>query len=99
MKSSLSRLADYAHANRINLYLAMMPDVHNLEHYQLGFAHQVLQETATSLGYTYLDLLPYFGKLPPKDIWAMPGDPHPNALGHQIMADAIYPVLTSRGSQ
>ena len=96
MKSSLKRLADYAHANKINLYLAMMPDVHNLEHYQLGFAHQIVQQTAAQFGYTYLDLLPYFGRLPPKDIWAMSGDPHPNALGHQIMADAIFPMLVGR---
>ena len=28
-----------------------------------------------------------------KDIWAMPGDSHPNALGHRIMKEQIYPSL------
>ena len=95
MKKALKRLGDYAHGHGINLYLAMVPDVHNLENYQLGFAHQIVKQTATTLGYKYIDLLPYFGTLAPKDVWAMPGDPHPNALGHQLMADALYPLLTA----
>ena len=40
-----------------------------------------------------MDQLPAMRNLTPKDMWAMPGDPHPNALGHQRMAEAIYPLL------
>jgi len=36
--------------------------------------------------------VPYFGELKPSDVWAM-GDPHPNALGHSIMAGALVPVV------
>jgi len=25
----------------------------------------------------------------------MPGDPHPNALGHALMAGALFPVLAA----
>jgi hypothetical protein len=94
MKAALQRLADYARANGIRLYLAMIPDIHNLGNYPFGFAHESMAKLAGQLGYRYLDLLPYFGKLPPEQIWAMPGDPHPNSLGHQIMEEAIYPWLT-----
>jgi hypothetical protein len=27
----------------------------------------------------------------------MPGDPHPNGFGHDLMARAIYPVLAAEG--
>lgn len=93
MKSSLRKLADYARANGIRIYLAMTPDVHNLKHYQLGFIHDLVKDIAKEDGYRYIDLLPAFGGLSPEDVWAMPGDPHPNALGHELMAKAIAPLL------
>jgi len=95
MKAALERLADYARAHGIRLYLTMIPDIHNLKNYPFGFAHEAMARVAAEYDYRYLDLLPFFGKLSPERIWAMPGDPHPNALGHQIMADAIYPLLTA----
>jgi hypothetical protein len=33
---------------------------------------------------------------PPEQLWAMPGDPHPNAFGHELMANAIFPVLARK---
>ncbi len=93
MRDALARLAAYAHGHGIRLYLTLVPDIHDLEQYRLQFAHDMVADVARTLGYTYLDLLPYFGKLTPQEVWAMPGDPHPNAKGHEIMADAIYPML------
>lgn len=93
MKTELAKLADYAKQHGIRIYLTMVPDVHNLGSYQLAFAHKEVEQIATQLGYKYLDLLPAFGNLSPEQVWAMPGDPHPNALGHKLMADDIYPLL------
>jgi lysophospholipase L1-like esterase len=93
MKSSLRKLADYARANDIRIYLAMTPDVHNLKQYQLGFVHDMVKRIAAEDGYRYIDLLPAFGGLSPAEVWAMPGDPHPNALGHELMAKAVAPLL------
>jgi hypothetical protein len=73
--------------------MAMTPDVHDLKHYQFGFVHDRMKVIASELGYTYVDLLPAFGILAPSEVWAMPGDPHPNGLGHKLMADALTPVL------
>jgi lysophospholipase L1-like esterase len=92
-EAALKRLADFARAHSIRIYLAMIPDIHNLENYPFAFAHQTMGRVAAEDGYRYLDLLPFFGTLPSRKIWAMPGDPHPNALGHAIMADAVYPLL------
>jgi lysophospholipase L1-like esterase len=92
-QESLKKLADYAKAHHIRLYLAMMPDIHNLKNYQFGFIHEAMQKVAAQDDYVFVDLLPAFGALSPEQIWAMPGDPHPNALGHKLMAEALFPVL------
>ncbi len=93
MQNQLRQLADYAKARKIRLYLAMTPDVHNLMNYPFGFIHEIMRKIAQQDGYTFIDLLPALGKLSPEKIWAMPGDPHPNSLGHKLMADAILPIL------
>lgn len=93
MQSRLKELADYAKARHVRLYLAMTPDVHNLIDYQFTFVHAIMRRIAEADGYTFVDLLPAMQGRPPQELFAMPGDPHPNALGHQLMADAIFPVV------
>jgi hypothetical protein len=92
-QAQLRELAEYCKANNIRYYLAMMPDIHDLENYQFGFVHQAVKQVAESNGYIFIDLLPAFGRLAPRQIWAMPGDPHPNAVGHTLMAKALFPIL------
>jgi len=73
--------------------LAMTPDVHDLVDYRFGYIHELMRKTAEEDGYRYVDLLPPMKNLRPAQLWSMPGDPHPNALGHRLMAEAIYPAL------
>lgn len=93
MKNQMKMLADYAKVHDIRLYLAMTPDVHDLANYRFGFIHDRMKAIANDLGMRYIDLLPALGKRPPEEIWAMPGDPHPNAIAHGLMADALLPVI------
>jgi lysophospholipase L1-like esterase len=97
MKRQLARLAAHAKEHGIRLYLAMTPDVHNLVDYKLGFVHDIMRGIAQEDGYAYIDLLPAMLGRPPQEIWAMPGDPHPNALGHRLMADAILAAVAKTG--
>src|SRR5262249_32639826 len=46
MQSKLRELADYAKRNNIRLYLAMVPDVHNLIDYKFGFVHDAMRKIA-----------------------------------------------------
>ena len=93
MREKLKELANYANSHGIRIYLAMTPDVHNLIDYKFGYIHDMMRQIAVDDGYTYVDLLPAMRGRPPQQLFAMPGDPHPNALGHQLMAEAIFPVL------
>jgi len=96
MVGSLQRLADYAKQKNIRLFFVMTPDIHNLENYQFGFIHEQMRALASSMEYRFIDLLPDMENITPTEIWAMPGDPHPNSFGHKIMAEAIYPYLAGK---
>lgn len=93
MRAALAKLADYAKRNNTRVYLAMTPDVHDLVDYRFGFVHDQMRAVAGDLGFTYVDQLPAMRNLTPKELWSMPGDPHPNSLGHLRMAEAIYPAV------
>ncbi len=93
MQHRLSDLSDYARTHGVRLYLAMTPDVHNLVDYKLGFVHEIMRRVAERSGYVYVDLLPALSGRRSEELFAMPGDPHPNALGHALMAAAIAPVI------
>lgn len=96
MLAALRRLAVHARARGARVILAVQPDVHNLENYRLGFIHERMAEVAAELGVTYVNLYPAFADQKASRIWAMSGDPHPNAFGHQLIAEALYPVLKAR---
>jgi lysophospholipase L1-like esterase len=93
MRQALAQLADWAKQNNVRIYLAMTPDVHDLVNYPFEEVHETMRSLARQMGYKYIDLLPVLRNLTPQDLWSMPGDPHPNALGHKLMANAIYPAL------
>jgi len=93
MRAALHDLATIAKQRGIRVYLAMTPDVHDLVDYKFGFIHQEMARVAAEEGFRYVDLLPPMRNLTPRELWSMPGDPHPNGLGHRLMAEALYPAL------
>lgn len=99
MEQELKRLAQFAQAHGIRLYFMMIPDVHDLIDYKFMFVHDIMRDFVKANGYAYIDLLPAMTGLKPQEIWAMPGDPHPNAVGHKLMADAIFPAIVRQSVQ
>lgn len=93
MKASLKRLAVYAKDKKIKVLLAMTPDFHNLTDYSLGFIHQSIAKISNDLGFTYVDLLPALNDRDATTLWSMPGDPHPNSVGHELMANTLHQNL------
>ena len=89
----------YARERGIRLYFMMIPDVHDLLDYKFMFVHDIMQNFAKQNGYAYVDMLPAMTGLRPQEIWAMPGDPHPNAFAHKLMADAIFPLIVRPSMQ
>ena len=93
MVAALTKLSVYAQSHNIRAYLAVTPDVHNLKQYPFSFIHEEMGRLSKKLGYHFVDLYPSLQGLTPEQVWSMPGDPHPNSLGHLKMAEAIVPVL------
>ncbi|QQS14016.1 MAG: SGNH/GDSL hydrolase family protein [Rhodospirillales bacterium] len=93
MIEALKRLKTYADSKGIRVYLAMTPDVHDLVDYKFDFIHERVKAIAAADGFTYVDLLPAMRNRTPQELWSMPGDPHPNGLGHRLMAEAIFPAI------
>jgi hypothetical protein len=92
MEASLTRLA--ADTRGKTVILAMMPDIHNLRNYPFKAIHAQMKSLAEGLGWRYVDLLPALESVPqPEALYAIPGDPHPNADGHRLMAEALLPML------
>ncbi len=93
MQEALKRLSDHAQEKGIRLHLAMVPDVHNLKDYKFQFIHDKMRTISDKYGYAFIDLFPAFEGLDAEEVWAMPGDPHPNSLGHEKMAGALLAPL------
>ncbi len=93
MTASLKKLSEYARARHIPVVLAMTPDIHNLKDYPYDYIHKELEQLSSQLGFVYLDLLPAFKGKDATSLWNMPGDPHHNSLGHELMAESLFPVL------
>lgn len=93
MKRSLGALAEYAKAHDIRIFLAMAPETHDLVDYKFEFAHDLMGRIAAEQGYVYIDLLPIMRNISPEKVFVMPGDPHPNRFGHELMARGILPAI------
>ncbi len=93
MERNLEKLADYAETNNIRIYLVMIPDINNLIDYKFDYIHSIIEGIAKSNKYIFIDTLPQFRGISFESLYAMPGDPHPNAFGHKIIAEKIFPVL------
>ncbi len=93
MEKALTRLAELAKEDGATVVLAMMPDIHNLKPYPFQFIHDHMKHLSERLGWQYVDLLPALQSQKPEDLYTIPGDPHPNGLGHRLMAEALLPVV------
>src|SRR5262249_49293266 len=71
LREPLHGLSDYAQSNHIRLYLAMVPDIHNLHDYKLHFIHESVASLARQYHYHYIDLFPAFVGMKPEEVWAM----------------------------
>lgn len=93
MIAAFESLREYCAQHSIRVYFLMTPDIHQLYDYPFDFIHDKMTSLAREKGFTYIDPLESFLKYDPKELWAMPGDPHPNEVGHEIMAEAVYAKL------
>ena len=95
MIQALEDLRQMSREDGFRVVVAMTPDIHQMDPYPFGFIHEKMREAALGFGWTYVDLYEPMSKIPAQELWAMPGDPHLNAKGHRLMAETLWPVLST----
>lgn len=96
-KNALYQIIDIAKKNKIKILIVIYPEFHNFKNYEFDEVTRFVSDIAKSKNVSVLDLLPYYRNYKPEPIWVSFEDVHPNALGHQVAADAIYEKLINEG--
>lgn len=89
-ESALRQIIQISKLNNITVLVVNFPEFHNFKNYSFNEVNEFVSNITEQEGATYLDLLPYYKNYNPQDIWVSFEDVHPNELGHNIAADAIY---------
>jgi len=77
-----------------HLRVATWPVLAHLDReYPFRAAHETIGRFCHASGIAWLDLLPALQGRAAEDLWVHPHDPHPNALAHRLVAEALVPVV------
>lgn len=91
VKEAFQRLKAYKDEKGIFVLVTMIPDIHVLDDYPLDFVHEKIKRLSEENGFDFLDFKEVLLEAGDQEsLWAMPGDPHPNALGHSLMSEELY---------
>jgi lysophospholipase L1-like esterase len=102
---TLNRIAtmrDQAAKDGVPTLIMIIPDFHNLANgtpYESLYAK--MEKGFSDRKLTTINTVPvyqkrYAGK--ESELWIQPDDPHPNAKGHEVMADVLYDSLSKPGA-
>ncbi|CAA7612116.1 GDSL-type esterase/lipase family protein [Magnetospirillum sp. UT-4] len=95
-RDEVAWLARECRARGITLVITMTPDLHYLNDYPFQAIHDKVRDLAAEVGAGYLDFLDGLRGIDARTLWNMPGDPHPNAKGHAIMANQLLSYLGAK---
>lgn len=94
-QSALADLAAIGKAKHIPTVMYILPELHDLSpSYPFLEVDHTLALIGARLRMPVIDLFPALqGYSPEANLWVSPGDAHPNALAHSILARAMYKSL------
>ncbi len=92
-KEYFRKLRDYCRAHGIGVLIASVPEIHDVRHYKLQSITDLVHKMADEDGFEFVDSLDWMRTVDSPKLWITPGDPHPNVLGHQLIAQAIFSKL------
>lgn len=89
-QQALASLAATCREHRIALRLMLIPELHFPGGtYPFANVHAQVAQVAEAEGVPALDLQHAFQGVPPRQLWVSPGDAHPNALAHAVIAKEL----------
>jgi lysophospholipase L1-like esterase len=92
-KEYFKKLRDYCKEHGIGVLIANIPEIHDVQHYRLQSITDLAHNMADEYGFQFVDSLDWMRTVDSPKLWIAPGDPHPNVLGHQFIAQAIFSKL------
>ncbi len=93
MVAAFQRLDAMAKEDGFKVILAVTPDSHDLADFPYKREYDKIKNLGSRLGWMTVDFTPSLQLVPQAQLWIMPSDPHYNAQGLQIMAEAIGPAV------
>ncbi len=84
----LTQFAALCRQARAQCTVALVPELQR-QPYGLAAVHARVADLARGLALGVVDLAPALGDVPPRQLWVMPDDAHPNAEGHRRFAEAL----------
>ncbi|MBU0477613.1 hypothetical protein KKC91_03475 [bacterium] len=95
LKKAIKKLDAIANESNSNLVVLIFPILEDLKDYKYEYAHKKISMFCRRNNIKYIDFLPEFLGKDERELWASEDDHHPNKLGHQIIAEALYECLIS----
>jgi lysophospholipase L1-like esterase len=93
-REALVALSRLCRTEGVPLRVVIIPELHEPnEHYPFLRVHALVKGVLEHEGVPVLDVLDAFAGVDPQSVWVSPGDAHPNARGHAIIANAIYQAM------
>jgi GDSL-like Lipase/Acylhydrolase family len=92
-KEYFKKLRDLCKERGIGVLIVNTPEIHDVQHYKLQRITEIGREMAVEYGFEFVDALDWMRPVDSPKLWISPGDPHPNVLGHQLTAQAIFSKL------
>jgi len=89
MEEALARLDLLSKKMGFKIIFTMVPDIHLTNPYPFGFVHESMKNISARYNWAYVDFSDALNRDDAKSLWAMPGDPHINALGQELMAKEL----------
>ena len=92
-KASIHKLADYCRLHHVKVLIAIIPELHDVQHYRFGKITDIVHRTAEENGVEFLDLLPALEREESSRLWVTRSDLHPNSYAHELIAGTLFQKL------
>ena len=95
--TAIRDLISLCRRNDIEILVANIPELRNLEDYEFGVATDYICGLAEEGGVPFVDLLPSLTAHKPESLWVSREDPHANGRANEIIARRLYEEIADGG--
>jgi lysophospholipase L1-like esterase len=93
-KAALGQLIDLCRKSDIELRILMIPELHSpAQDYPFEPVHARIREIGGTTGVPVIEVRQAMTGIEARSLWVSPGDAHPNALAHQLIANELFAYL------